>query len=55
LRGGPDIIRNIRAVFEFFDIKIFVYNDNVDIRGTVPPLIVEIQKVKQKPVASVIN
>jgi site-specific DNA recombinase len=54
-KRASDIIRNMRAVFQFFDIKIFVYNDHVEIRGTIPSQIIDMQKVKQQPVVSIIN
>jgi site-specific DNA recombinase len=54
-KRAPDIIRNMRAVFQFFDIKIFVYNDKVEIRGTIPQQIIDMHKVKQQPIVSIIN
>jgi hypothetical protein len=54
-KRAPDIFRNIRAVLQFFDIKIFVYHDRVEIRGTIPTQIIDMQSLKQRPVVPIIN
>ena len=33
---SKQIKRNIRAILQFFDIKVFVYPDRVEIRGAIP-------------------
>ncbi|MCJ7605919.1 MAG: zinc ribbon domain-containing protein [Dehalococcoidales bacterium] len=49
------VIRNIRALMQLFDIKIFVFDDKVEIRGTIPPQFIDLKKLRSKVTASVIG
>jgi len=50
-----DVIKNIRAIMQLFDIKVFAYTDHVEIRGAIPLQLLEMKAVKKSFPAPVIS
>jgi len=48
------IIRNIRAIIQLFNVKVFVYPERVEIRGTIPTQILKLSTDKQITTAPII-
>jgi hypothetical protein len=45
-----DIIwRNIREVFDRLDIKVYIFNDRVEIRGNIPTQVIDITQNATRP------
>jgi hypothetical protein len=49
------INRNLRALFQFFGIKVLVFPERVEIRGAIPTQMLDISTRKQTKVAQIIN
>jgi site-specific DNA recombinase len=49
------VIKNIRAIMQLFNIKAFVYSDRVEIKGAIPPQLLELKTVKESFPAPVIS
>jgi hypothetical protein len=49
------VIKNIRAIMQLFNIKVFVYADRVEIRGAIPSQLLEMKAVKKSFPAPIIS
>ena len=49
------IKRNMRAILRFFDIKILVFPERVEIRGAIPTQILDLKDEKANSVAPIIE
>jgi hypothetical protein len=49
------IARNVRGIFQMFAIKVYVYNDRIEIRGTIPPQLIDLPKGKSAASAPIIG
>jgi hypothetical protein len=45
--------KNWRGILQLFDIHIIVFNDRIEIRGFIPPQVIEIPGKKQSEVAQI--
>jgi hypothetical protein len=50
-----EVVKNIRAVLQLFDIRVFVYSDRVEIRGAIPPQLLGMNNVKESSPAPIIS
>ena len=49
------IARNIRGIFQLFDIKVYVYRDRIEIKGIIPPQLIYLPKGKSAASAPIIG
>ena len=49
------VIKNVRAIMQLFNIKVLVYSDRVEIKGAIPPQLLELKTVKESFPAPVIS
>ncbi len=55
LKGINEISRNIRAIMQLFDIKVFVYPKRVEIKGSIPTQAVKLAKGNMINIAPIIG
>jgi len=54
-KRSNEVVRNIRAVLQLFDIKVFVYSNRVEIKGAIPPQLLGMNDVRETLPAPVIS
>ena len=49
------IKRNLRAILQLFNIKVFIFPERVEVRGTIPTQVLDMSSHKQAQTALVIS